>query len=234
MVHYFAARGFSANSPRFPMVAVVFPRHGDFLRHAANEGVSIDSSVLGYYTHVSNRILLYDVTADQQDESRWFVNAETIIHEAAHQTAFNTGIHSRFAFPPRWLAEGIGTMFEARGVWDSRENTELKDRVNGSQMQAYRQFFPQGLKAESIAELISQDRYFQQNTDAAYALSWAITFYLAERVPRSLADYLKLTASRPEFELYSGPQRQRDFVHIFGNNLTMLGAHIDRFLKDLN
>ena len=111
-VHYFTARGFRPNSPQFPLVAVVFPSHADFLRYVNRDGARLPSNALGYYTPVSNRILLYDVTpAANEDDSNWHVNAETIIHEAAHQSAFNTGIHNRYTMPPRWVVEGLGTMF---------------------------------------------------------------------------------------------------------------------------
>ena len=66
----------------------------------------VRSTSLGYYDPVTNRIYLYDVTAGQADPQKWHVNAETIIHEAAHQTAFNIGIHPRFATSPAWVVEG--------------------------------------------------------------------------------------------------------------------------------
>ena len=52
----------------------------------------------------------------------WTTNADTIIHEAAHQTAFNTGVHTRCGDSPRWLVEGLGTMFEARKVRAQRRH----------------------------------------------------------------------------------------------------------------
>jgi len=87
-VHYFTARGFRPDSPQFPLVAIVFPSHRDFLRYVNRNGTKLPSGALGYYTPVSNRILLYDVTPDaDEDDSNWQTNAETIIHEAAHQSA---------------------------------------------------------------------------------------------------------------------------------------------------
>ena len=41
--------------------------------------------------------------------------SDTIIHEATHQTAYNVGVHARFADQPRWLVEGLAMMFEAEG-----------------------------------------------------------------------------------------------------------------------
>ena len=46
-------------------------------------------------------------------------NSATIIHEVTHQVAFNCGVHTRFNDVPRWVSEGLATMFEAKGVWNS-------------------------------------------------------------------------------------------------------------------
>src|SRR5688572_6704945 len=113
-VHYFSARGWQLTEPRFPLVAVVYPRQADFWQQAEKEGMPRSSGVLGYYSPTTNRILMFDATGSGWD---WTTNADTIIHEAAHQSAFNTGVHTRFGDSPRWVVEGLGTMFEAPGVW---------------------------------------------------------------------------------------------------------------------
>src|SRR5262249_36583873 len=38
---------------------------------------------------------------------------DTMIHEATHQVAFNTGLHSRIGESPKWIVEGLATVFEA-------------------------------------------------------------------------------------------------------------------------
>jgi hypothetical protein len=45
--HYFAARGWQLTEPRFPLVAVVYPRQIDFLQQAAREGVPPNRGLLG-------------------------------------------------------------------------------------------------------------------------------------------------------------------------------------------
>ena len=39
-------------------------------------------------------------------------NMATIVHEATHQIAFNSGLHVRFADNPLWLTEGMAMYFE--------------------------------------------------------------------------------------------------------------------------
>src|SRR4029078_9372448 len=125
----FPPRGRHISEPRFPLVAVIYPRQVDFWQAGARDGLKPNSGILGYYPPATNRILMFDAAASQSGAD-WTTNADTIIHEAAHQTAFNTGVHQRFGQSPRWLVEGLGTLFEARGVWRSRTYQSQSDRIN--------------------------------------------------------------------------------------------------------
>ncbi len=113
---YFQVRGFELTEPEFPMIAIIHDTQQDFQHYAAREGVDINSNVLGFYLLNSNRVAMFDDRQSKDHQKNWQQNMSTVVHEASHQTAFNTGIHSRWAPPPRWVAEGLGTMFEARGV----------------------------------------------------------------------------------------------------------------------
>jgi len=232
-MYYFGQRGFTPAPPAFPLVAVVFRNRQQFVQYSLRSGNAVRGTVLGYYSPMTNRILMYDITAgDPRKESQWAVTAETIIHEAAHQTAFNTGIHGRFAEQPRWVVEGLGTLFEARGVWNARQHPEQQDRVNVYRRKAFRKYaanWRRGL----LAELVSSDRMFKQNADAAYAIAWATTFYLSETSPRRYTAYLKKVASRPVFTVYNSPQRLADFQQAFGNDLNLLEANMLRYMKKI-
>ena len=232
-VHYFSARGWQLSEPQFPLIAVVYPRQTDFFKDAAKEGVRPGSGFLGYYSQKTNRILLYDVTTGKSGYD-WASNADTIVHEAAHQSAFNTGVHSRFGTSPRWVVEGIGTMFEARGVWQSRTYANQGDRINRSQLAAYRRYLDSGRRPTSaLADLVSSDRPYQTNPQQAYSEGWALSFFLCETVPKKYFRYLAKTASLPPFSPYRGPDRLKDFTDIFGADLAMLDARLQRFIAGL-
>jgi hypothetical protein len=176
--HYFAARGLRTPEPRFPLVAVVFPKQTDFARYATAEGNHASSGMLGYYSPASNRIVMYDITAGRSGVE-WTTNAETIIHEALHQAAFNGGLHNRFGETPRWVAEGLGTLFESRGVWNSRQYSTAADRVNRGQLESFRRYLARR-KSSALPELISSDRAFNNDVAGAYAEAWALTHFLTE------------------------------------------------------
>ena len=164
------------------------------------------SGVLGYYDPASNRINLYDM-GGKADSADWRQNAAVLIHEATHQTAFNTGVNSRYCRPPKWLAEGLAMLFEAPGVYDSHNNTQLADRVNRDRLKAFRQGVARRHRPELLAAIVASDELFRTSPGAAYAESWALSFFLVETVPRKYVDYLKRTALRPPFSDYSARER---------------------------
>jgi hypothetical protein len=226
--HYFSVRGLSPSPPRFPLIGIVCRDQRDFQRYAAAHGTPASPGVLGCYGVESNRIVLVDLGGD----SLWQRSAAVIIHEATHQTAFNTGIHSRFAPPPLWVAEGLATMFEAPGVHDSRRWPRQADRINREQFRQF-QSLARRHRPELLASLVASDDVFRASPAAAYAEAWALTFFLAETEPRKYARYLALTAARPPFSSYTAAERTADFTAVFGSDWRMLEARLLRFMAGL-
>jgi hypothetical protein len=229
---YFQVRGFTLTAPQFPLVAIVFPNRDDFRRYAAKDTVPAGAGLLGYYSPMTNRVALYDIGNGRTNNAGWEQNFATVVHEASHQAAFNTGIHSRWSPPPRWVAEGLGTMFEARGVADSRSYPSEAERINRGRLDDFKKLRAQR-KPAAFLELINSDKPFDRDAIAAYAEAWAFTFFLVEQMPRDYARYLAKTASRDPFTLYPAVQRLKDFTDVFGNNLALLDAKFLRFINDL-
>jgi len=233
-VHYFAARGFRPQEPTFPFIAIVFPDETAFLRYADKSQETLPRNTLGYYSPTSNRILLFDTTqGGATDAPNWETNADTIIHEAAHQSAFNTEIHSRFAPPPRWVIEGLGTMFEARGVWNSRQYSSQEDRINRGRLADFQHYATTGRAKGTLAQIVSSNRLFQSQPVEAYAEAWALTFFLAETRPRAYIEFLRKTAGRPAFATYRSPEMLRDFSTSFGDDLDRLETEFLRYIARL-
>jgi hypothetical protein len=232
LVHYFSRRNVLVHDPEFPLVAIVWRNQQEFLRYAAQDGATVSNQVLGYYSPRSNRIALFDTSGGNgTGGAAWQQNADTIIHEATHQTAYNTGLHQRFAATPRWLVEGLATMFEARGVWNSRDYQKQSDRYNLGRLEQFRKIESARLKG-ALAELIAGDRVFERDVNRAYAQAWALTFYLVETQSHRYSEYLKLTARRPAFSDYPTAERMKDFASVFGD-LSLLEAHFLRYMDAL-
>ncbi len=231
-VHYFAVRGFRLQDPEFPLLAIVWPDQQTFRRHAVRKGLDLPANTLGYYYPVSNRIHLFDATRGEEDREGWQRNADTIIHEVTHQTAFNSGIHTRFADTPQWLIEGLGTLFEAPGIYSSQKYRRQQDRINAGRLadfHAQTPHRPQGF----MPQLISSDELFQRDARQAYAQAWALTYWLVETRPRLYAEYLARTAAYPPGKIYSSAARIADFTAIFGDNFAMHEARFERFMASV-
>lgn len=229
--HYMSVRGMRMHEPPTPLVAVVFRTKEDYQRHSASIGTPVPPGFLGHYDPDSNRVFLFDIEEKDGDPD-WSENADTIIHEATHQTAYNVGVHSRFGERPRWLVEGLAMMFEARGVWDNASLQQQKDRINRARLDNFRE----GSKtwpADWMTHLVASDSAFQRTPVSAYAAAWTLTFYLSETRPQEYTNYLARVAARPAFSKYSPRERLEDFTAAFGKDLTLLSAQLQRFVDEL-
>jgi hypothetical protein len=228
---YFRVRGFQLEEPKFPLVAIVHRNKGEFVQHCKDEGYSVND-MLGVYLPATNRVHTFDFRADYPDAD-WSRNAETIIHEATHQTAYNVGIQNRFvAGQPKWLSEGLATMFEAPGVWNSQSFHTLKDRVN---QERYRNFVA-GLpmrKPGTLGNIVASERLYETDTQAFYAEAWALMLFLCETRPRELATYLQKVESRVEFKEYFASERVADFAECFGSDFRQLEANFLNWMSQL-
>lgn len=223
-------RGYRIREPLVPLVAVVFLNQSEYYRHAAANGTKLGPGTLGHYDGKTNRIFLFDAASTSGED--WSVNAETIIHEATHQTAYNVGVHQRFAEQPRWLVEGLALMFEARGVWDGRSTYTQADRINYGRLHDFRHYHssrPSGI----IKSLVSSDQMFRTSPAFAYAESWALSFFLCETQPQQYSRYLATVAARKAFQDYPARDRMADFMSVFGSDFDLLEAQLWRFVEEL-
>lgn len=227
--HYFSVRGFRLSEPQFPLVAVVYRNQADFMRAAQAEGANINASVLGYYSPKTNRISMFDIGGGKSTKQAGQMNNETIIHEATHQTAYNTGIHRRFGAAPRWVVEGLGTLFEAPGVYDSRSNAAQGSRINRGRFDDFRAGLS-SRKPGTLSEMVTSDRLFQMDASRAYGEAWAFTFWLVETRPQLYAKYLQTMAARPIFSEYSSEARLEDFTKVFGSNFKLLESQFLQYM----
>ena len=146
--------------------------------------------------------------------------------------AFNTGIHNRYTPPPLWVAEGLATLFEAPGVYDSSDYRERRDRINRDRYNTSSAPSPRSTGRICSRKSPLRTNGFARRPSDAYAEAWALTFYLVETQPLKYADYLARTARRPSFSDYTPTQRAADFTAVFGTDMRMLEAQFLRFMND--
>ena len=169
---YMRKRGVKVRKGRFPMVAVVLPDQQAMYREF--EKLEIDvSRVSGVYAGESNRVMTHDGGRISQI-------AATVRHEAAHQSAFNSGIDSRVNDTPRWISEGVGQMFEPAGMTATRSGSRLSDRVNRESLAYLQRTFKNQHDerfSSAVLDLIGGEMMFKetQKVEEAYSVSWAMT-----------------------------------------------------------
>jgi hypothetical protein len=252
---YFSVRDFRLHEPDFPLIAIVWPDRETFARAAIAEGHApkgvlgyyspttnrislydrgVDFAFIdpGMNVRPSGNPVIDELNADVAEKRRrmWehaglYRTSATILHEATHQVAFNTGVHQRFHKTPRWLSEGLAMLFEAKGVWNSRTYPRREDRINRERFKFFHQFQAPNHVPALVKTLVT-DELFAIDSNIAYCEAWAFSFFLVETQPRKYAEYLALTAKR------SGNQLT-DFTSIFGGNFDLLSAKFLRFMAEL-
>jgi hypothetical protein len=231
---YWKAAGLELREAEFPLPAIVLKDHAQFTEFAAKHDRPDAAQSPGYFSEPTNRIILFDLTAGpnsvpaqtEADIQRKIVaspfNLATMIHEATHQIAFNSGFHTRYADNPRWLTEGMAMFFEVPDL-DSRSGWKSIGKVNAPRRKDYRETARSPRDSVSLAELIGADGSFlQPNTArAAYAESWALTFYLLKTRRDDAVSYLKVIQHKPRLIADPPEVRLREFESAFGETETL-------------
>jgi len=224
---YFVARGFRMDEPEFPLVAVVFPDQLSFAKYYRSEGAMPLPGVVGFYLTASNRVVLYDRAATGQ-ATETDVD-DTVIHEATHQVAFNTGIHSRIGQNPQWVVEGLATLFEADGIRARQAEGDVSDRINSERFEWFQNYRRQRRPTDSLEAFLRDDTLFKRASLDAYSQSWALTFYLVETRPAEFARYLKAISARDPLTRYDADSRVANFRDAFGKDLGVIENGLLRF-----
>jgi hypothetical protein len=158
----------------------------------------------------------------------------TIVHEATHQLAYNTGLHSRMGGNPRWIVEGLATVFEAPGIRTASKNRTAASRINRGRFVQFRDFGAKRYKRKSLESYLASDKMFETNMSDAYAQAWAFSFFLIETRPREYGKLLKTIAARKPLSEYTAEQRVADFREIVADNLDLLEAEFRRYMQRIH
>ncbi len=218
-------RGVNVRTGKFAMVAVVLPDRAAL--HTVLDREKIDrGSIAGIYIANRNRVYTYDSGSND-------FTLAILRHEAAHQSAFNSNIHSRLNDTPKWITEGVGMLFESPAMAEGR-SVQVSQRSNAAAASALLKHYSdsQHSMAGDIRRLVTEDTMFKsKEIDNAYNVSWLMMFYLSERRPTVFAEFLNHTASRPPFLDYETADRLKDFQRISGQTIDKFAIEAARFLE---
>lgn len=221
---YFKNQGMKLAPPRFPLVALVFANRQSFDQYATAELGDAGGSVIGYYNLETNRMTTFNVPNPER-------NVATIIHEATHQLAYNTGLQTRFADNPMWLSEGLAVFFESPDFAHARgwKGVGRVNTINLARFRKYQQSRPQ----DSLITLLSDDSRFRNEATAqdAYAEAWAMTYFLIRTKRKEYFRYItELSECKP---LVQRDRRERIemFQRIFDTDLPTLDRQFLLYLS---
>jgi hypothetical protein len=226
---FFELRGLRLSSPEFPLIAVVFPDKPAFDVYAREHGFKLSPQVYGFYAPATNRVYLFDRPTPGATRGSWELGRQIVYHEASHQLAYNAGLHSRTGEMPQWLVEGLGTYFETKAVW-SREPSTAQTRLHPDQAATYLDFVAKQ-KGTYLQDFVANDGLFQREPLDAYALSWALTYYLTEQNSSAYLRYMQKIAALPPGTEYGAKQRLADFEATFGSDWRLMEANVARLVR---
>ncbi len=229
-------QGFELAKPEFPLVAVVFADKASYVRYSEKTLGDAAESIFGYYEpETTNRIIMYDLTdlgvaaapqrrmgpATRIAQFLASPNApgavSTIVHEATHQIAFNSGLHQRLSDCPKWFSEGIAMYCETPDL-RGKQGWAGIGAVNRTRLDQFRQFLQQRRPVKSLKSLIENDERLIDTKQVldAYAESWALTYFLIHKHSKEYIAYLKDLSRKQPLEIDGKVKRLAEFEKRFG------------------
>jgi hypothetical protein len=249
--NYWTRRGIEMRPPQFPLVALVFDSKASYAQHARGELGDATGSIIGYYSLKTNRMTMYDLTGVEEfggggrattaARVNQILNkpgaertVATIVHEATHQLAFNSGLQVRYADIPMWVSEGLAIYFETPDL-ESKTGWRNIGGVNRVNLVNYRKAAADG-KLVSLEQLLTGDKEFRDPNTAptAYAQAWALNYFLLKTRGEQYAKYLQAQAAQAPLVIVEPPERIKQFQEALGSDTTEIEADFLKFMRNVN
>lgn len=231
--------GFDLNEPNESLEWILFDHHRSFTGYALGIEKQDLSWLTSYYSAKTNRVAIvtpgrlwpWDIrseTGNSADIAPCPPDAETdlakIIHEAAHQLSFNTGLQKRRVMYPIWASEGLAMYFEHALLGNDLGSVRYP-AIRGRRLQKLHR---QG-ELVDLKEFVAMTRFDGSICEVdLYAQAWGVFEFLSHHQPQALKTYYSILyalkpGARSEYTL------RREFVEAFGP-LDQLDRHWKQFL----
>ncbi len=224
---FMADQKIEVTQPTRRLPIVIFASTSEFQTFAARQHPEISfADTPGYYAVTENQTLLLDLTGDRSIRAAATIRRRlaekplqvaTVVHEAIHQLAFNSGLQVRMADNPLWLSEGLAMYFETT----SSRSSLLWNRpglVNPRHQPAFMKLVEAKHISGAMNTLIESDSDFLNAAEmpAAYAKAWALTHYLVREQDTGMQKYLLGLSQRKPMVGLTAEQRTQEFQAAFG------------------
>jgi hypothetical protein len=233
--NFWRRRDVKLHPPSAPLIAIVFDNARQYQDFSRSELGDTPTNVIGFYSLRTNWITTYDLTglegirqAGSRPKTSVVVNqilsqpaaepnVATLIHEATHQIAFNSGLQTRYADNPLWISEGMAVFFEVPDLSSTRGWKRI-GAVHPQRLARFQRTQP-SRSPGWLKSLVASDDAFRKSETAVtcYAESWLLCHFLINRREKEMAAYLKDLADRPRLVFGTPQQRYEKFVEHFGD-----------------
>jgi hypothetical protein len=232
----------AVHEPARKLPIVIFANASDFQAFAKKQHPEISfEDTPGYFSVPDNQTLLLDLTGDRSIRLATSIRKRlaekplqvaTVVHEAVHQLAFNSGLQVRMADNPLWLSEGLAMYFES-GVSRSSLLLSRPGLVNPRHHPAFMQLVRDNRITGDLNSLIESDTAFQsiEEMPTAYAKAWALTHYLFRQEKKGMQKYLQGIALRKPMVGLRVEQRTQEFQDAFGKLPDEMEREIVSYMK---
>ncbi|MFM1902875.1 MAG: hypothetical protein RLZZ440_775 [Planctomycetota bacterium] len=229
--NYWRRAGLDLTDPEQPLVVVIYADKRAYEADAAGDLGGAAGRVAGYYNLLSNRVTTFDLTgsdllAADRGRPSGRVGLEilsspaatgliaTLVHEATHQLAFNSGMHRRLAPVPLWVSEGIAMYFETPDLKNDRGWTAV-GAVNRPRLDHFLKSYRPGC----VAAIVGDDAAFRSPDQAldCYATAWAVCHHLLQTRKSEFVDYLRDLGTGQPLDEDTPAERLEAFRAAFGD-----------------
>lgn len=246
---YWKNAGMELQEPRYPLVSLVFEDRQSYLQYSRRDLGTEVTSAIGYYNMRTNRTIAYDLTGVEKNgvnqprgSSASHINrilsqpaaertVATVVHEATHQLAYNSGLQQRYADNPFWVSEGMAIFFETPDL-KSTKGWRTLGGVNRVNLFNFRKYY-RARGEDSLQSLLSEDSRFQDPKRAAdaYAEAWALNYFLLRTKKKAYVTYLRKLAAQAPLTTADPERRLAEFKAAFGEDLQKLDAEFIRYIS---
>lgn len=227
-----------------PLPVVLFQAESEFQAYAGRIHPETDfAGVPGFYSVRDNLVLVVDLTRDRslrdlpavrKSLSDRPLQVATVVHEAVHQLAFNSGLQQRFADFPVWYSEGLSLYFEP----PTERSAVLWSRPGQVSARHHPEFMRQvqdDALSLPLADLLVHDQLFQSGDTAvaAYAESWGLVSYLVKKKPAEFAAYAQRLQELRPLRPVTAAERRQMFMEAAGEDPAELAERLIPWVRRL-
>lgn len=230
--------------PATKLPIIILESEADFKTFAASQHPeTLFENTPGYYSIRENQTLLMDLTRDRSIRSASAIRKRlaeqplqvgTMVHEAVHQLAFNSGLQVRMADNPVWFSEGLALYFEQISPRSSTLWTK-PGVVNARHHPEFVRCTEAGGPQIRFNDLMRSDAVFldASTVAVAYAESWAVTTYLFRQQKAGMKLFLATLSQRKPLQAVTPEQRIQEFTAAFGKSPDEMEREAVSFVRRL-